>query len=142
MGTIDLHQPAQGDVDGLVEVVGDVDEVWIERANHAGIHHRAVEPVEQALPVLAAHQYERHALDLVRLHQREHLEHLVERAETAGEHDGTRAVLNEHGLTHKEVAEVHTQVHVFVEPLLVRKLDTQADRLAVGTRRPPCWPPP
>ena len=48
MGTIDLHQPAQGDVDGFVEVVGDVDEAWIEWADHAGIHHRAVEPVEQA----------------------------------------------------------------------------------------------
>ncbi|WP_233504923.1 hypothetical protein, partial [Collinsella sp. TF05-9AC] len=43
-----LHQPAQGDVDGFVEVVGDVDKVWIEWADHAGIHHRAVEPVEQA----------------------------------------------------------------------------------------------
>lgn len=48
MGTIDLHQPAQGNVDGLVEVVGDVYELGIERADHTGIHHRAVEPVEQA----------------------------------------------------------------------------------------------
>ena len=48
MGTIALHQPTQGNVDGFVEVVGDVDKVWIEWADHAGIHHRAVEPVEQA----------------------------------------------------------------------------------------------
>ena len=67
-------------------------ELGIERADHTGVHHRAVEPVEQALPVLGAHQHEGHALDLVRLHQREHLEHLVERAKAAGEHDGARAV--------------------------------------------------
>ena len=63
----------------------------------------------------------------MRLHQREYLEHLVERTKAAGEHDGTRAVLNEHGLAHKEVAEVHTQVHVFVEPVLVRQFNAQAN---------------
>ena len=73
----------------------------------------------------------------MRLHQREHLEHLVERAKAAGEHDGARAVFDEHRLAHKEVAEVHAEVHVFVEPLLVRQLDTQANRLAVDARRSP-----
>ena len=73
----------------------------------------------------------------MRLHQREHLEHLVERAKPAGKHNSARAVFDEHSLAHKEVTEVHAKVHVFVEPVLVRKLDTQADRLAVGTRRSP-----
>ena len=73
----------------------------------------------------------------MRLHQREHLEHLVERTEAAGKHDGARAVFDEHGLAHKEVAEVHAQIHVFIEPLLVRKLNTQTNRLAVDARRSP-----
>ena len=63
----------------------------------------------------------------MRLHQREHLEHLVERAKTAGKHDSTRAVFDEHGLAHKEVTEVHAEVHVFIEPLLVRQLNAQAN---------------
>lgn len=46
VGMIALHQPAQGDVDGLVEVVGDVHELGVERANHTGVHHRTVKPVE------------------------------------------------------------------------------------------------
>ena len=73
----------------------------------------------------------------MRLHQREHLKHLVERTKTTGKHDGARAVFDKHGLAHKEVTEVHAEVHVFVEPMLVRKLNTQADRLAVGARRSP-----
>ena len=43
-----LHQPAQGNVNGLVEVVGNVYQIRIERTDHAGVHHRTVEPVEQA----------------------------------------------------------------------------------------------
>ena len=63
----------------------------------------------------------------MRLHQREHLEHLVERAKPARKHNSARAVFDEHGLAHKEVAEVHTEVHVFVEPLLVRQLNAQTN---------------
>ena len=40
------HQPAERNVDGLVEVVGDVHQLRIERADHTGVHHRAVKPVE------------------------------------------------------------------------------------------------
>lgn len=46
--TIALHQPAERNVNGLVEVVGNVYQIRIERADHTGAHHRAVEPVEQA----------------------------------------------------------------------------------------------
>ena len=125
--TIALHQPAERNVNGLVEVVGNVYQIRVERANHTGAHYRAVKPVEQALPVLGAHQHKRHALDLVRLHQREHLEHLVECAKPAGKNNSARAVFDEHGLAHKEVTEVHTKVHVFVEPLLVRQLNAQTN---------------
>lgn len=47
VGTIALHQPAERNVDGLVEVVSNVYQIRIERANHTGAHHRAVGPVEQ-----------------------------------------------------------------------------------------------
>ena len=63
----------------------------------------------------------------VRLHQREHLEHFVERAKTSGKHDGARAVFDEHGLAHKEVTEVNAEVHIFVEPVLVRQFNAQAN---------------
>ena len=73
----------------------------------------------------------------MRLHQREQLEHLVERAEPARKYDGPVGVFDEHRLADEEIAEAHAEVHVFVEALFMRQLDTEAHGLAVDARRSP-----
>ena len=56
-------------------------------ADRAGVGSGLAQPVEQATPVRRAHQHDREPGHLVRLHQRQRLEQLVERAEAAGQHD-------------------------------------------------------
>ena len=81
------HDTGERDLDSLVDVVRHVNDRFVERGNHARTEHRAVHPIEQTLPVLRAEQHDWYLLDFMRLNEREHLEHLIKRAEPSGEHD-------------------------------------------------------
>jgi hypothetical protein len=85
--------------------------------------------VQQALPVVAAEQHDGHRLGLLALHQRDHLEQLVQRAEATREgHQGLGAHHEVH-LAQREVVELEAQLgrDEAVGRLLVRQRDVQAD---------------
>ena len=96
--------------------------------------HRALDPVVQPLPVARAEEHDRELRDLLRLHQGQRLEQLVERAEPARQADERLRVLDEHRLAHEEVPEVHAEVDPRVEALLERQLDAEPDREPTGLR--------
>ena len=96
----------------------------------------AAHPVDEALPVVAADEHDREADDLVRLHQGQRLEQLVERAEAARQHHEALGVLHEHRLAREEVPEVDAEVDVVVHALLERQLDAEPDGQPAGLQRP------
>ena len=65
---------------------------------------------------------------LAGLDQRQRLEQLVQRPEAAGKDDEALARLHEADLARVEVPERVLDVEVVVRPLLVGKLDVEADR--------------
>ena len=103
------------------------------RRDLAVVGDRSGQPVDQALPVRRADQHHRERRDLAGLRQGQRLEHLVEGAEAAGEHDEALGVLHEHRLAGEEVAEVDAEVDPLVEAGLEGQLDAEAD----ATRRRP-----
>src|SRR5437588_10070153 len=66
-------------------------------------------------------------VDLAGLGEGQRLEELVQGAETAGEDDEAARVFDEHRLAGEEVAKLHAEVDVVVDPLLVGQLDVAAD---------------
>src|SRR5581483_5437924 len=94
--------------------------------------------VDHFLPVLRAEEHDGERLPhLVRLHQRQDLEELVERAVAAGEDDDRLGEVHEPELAHEEVVEVHVEAarDVLVLELLARQRDGQADVDAVRLGR-------
>ena len=91
--------------------------------------------VEDLVPVLAAvEDHEQLLRELLRLRQRQDLEHLVERAEAAGKNHQRLGQVGEPELAHEEVVELEVQAlgDVAVGPLLERQADVEADALAAG----------
>src|SRR5438132_13986534 len=92
---------------------------------------------ENRIPVLAAVQQNLNLLgELLGLHQRQDLEHLVERSKPSREnYQGLREV-REPELAHEEVVELEMKAvgDVRVGSLLVRKADVQTNRLAARFR--------
>ena len=123
--------------DGLVDVVGDGEQVEVAQVDRARLGGGAAQPVEQPAPVGGADQHDREAGDLLGLHQGHRLEQLVEGAEPAGQHDEALGVLDEHRLAGEEVAEVDAEVDELVEPGLEGQLDAEPDRRAAGLEGPP-----
>src|SRR3954451_24901493 len=119
-------------LDGLVDVVGDIEQVDVRRRDHAPGEHRTTDPVEQPLPVVTAEQHDRERRHLVGLHQDERLEELVEGAEPARQDDESLGVLDEHRLAGKEVPEVDRALDPLVDALLERQLDPETDGDAAG----------
>ena len=68
----------------------------------------------------------------MRLGQHQHLEHLVERAEPAGEENGPGRIFYEHRLSDEKVAELDAEVHPGIGVLLAWKLDGKPYRSAAG----------
>ena len=68
----------------LVDVVGDRQHVQVGSAYLALRGDRVAQPVEQPVPVRRAEQHDRERRDLLRLHQGQRLEELVEGAEPPG----------------------------------------------------------
>ena len=95
------------------------------------------DPVDESLPVRRTHEDEGDPAHLAGLHQGEHLEQLVQRAEAAGEgHQRLRAHQKVH-LAQREVVELEAQARrdVGVGCLLVGQHDVQPDALATDVVR-------
>ena len=73
------------------------------------------------------HQHHGELVDFVGLHQRHRFEQLVQGPETTRHHHKGLRVLDEHGFAHKEIVEVHSQIHIGVDALLVRQFNPQPD---------------
>src|SRR5262249_30578619 len=113
-------------------VVRDVEELQVLGREHRRREPVLAQPVQQPAPVAAAKQDDREVLDLARLSQGQRLEQLVQRPETAWEDYESAGVADEHGLSHKEVPELDTNLDVVVQRLLVGQLDVASNREAAG----------
>ena len=111
-----------------VGVVGERQERKILGRDHPVGESAAAHPLEQRRPVRLADEHDREVEDLAGLDQGERLEQLVGRAEAAGEDAEALRGLHEHRLAGVEVVEDEAEVDVVVHPLLVRQLDSEADR--------------
>src|SRR5690242_9578508 len=88
-----------------LRLVDHADEVRIVHADHALLLERAADPLEEPAPERAAHQDHGDLPDLPRLHEREDLHQLVQRAESARHHDERARELHEHDLAREEMLE-------------------------------------
>ena len=113
--------------------VRSLDQIDVPRADRSPVGHRL--ETEDRIPVLGPVEDD---LDLLRqllgLHQRQDLEHLVERAEAARKDHERLGEIRKPELAHEEVVELEVQSlgDVAIRALLERKPDVQADRLAAG----------
>src|SRR6187549_1876443 len=123
----------------LIDVARDRHEPQILGGDLLLVEGLLADPLHHPLPVLATVEHDREVLDLAGLDQGQRLEQLVEGPEATREDDEGLCVLHEHHLPHEEVAELHAEVDVLVQPLLEGQLDVAADgdaarllRAAVG----------
>jgi hypothetical protein len=118
-----------------VRVLGVAEDAAVRGADH-GLRTQEVE-VDRASPPVLPDQHDRDRLDLARLHQRQRLEQLVERAEAAGEGDHRAGTQQEVEFPQCEVAKAQRQSRraIAVGPLRHRQLDVQADRDASRFKR-------
>ena len=116
-------------LDGALDGLAVVQEIEVVLRDEAELQQVAAQECQPRLPVRAAglvHEHEREDARLARLHEREHLEAFVHRAEAAGEkRDGVR-LLHEVQLAGEEIVEVH-QLLVAVDRLVRRLLEGQPD---------------
>src|SRR5450759_2297636 len=129
--------PAGDDAYGLVDVVGDMQEVDVGRGDGAGGRGGLAQPLQQTTPVRRADEHQREGGHLAGLHQRHGLEELVQGAEASGQDDEPLGVLHEHGLAGEEVPEVDPKVDIAVQALLERQLDAEPDRRAASLEGTP-----
>ena len=90
---------------------------------------------QNRVPVFAAVEKNLNLLgELLGLHQRENLEHLVERSEAAGENHECLCQVRKPELAHEEIVKLEVQAvgDVGIRPLLARKADVQPDRLSAA----------
>ncbi len=118
--------------DRLGRVVGDAQQLDVVGRDHPWSSSSSRIQRERVGPVARADEDDREVEDLPGLDQRQRLEQLVERAESAGEDDEALGRLHEHRLARVEVLERERDVAVRVEPLLVRQEDVEPDREAVA----------
>jgi hypothetical protein len=120
--------------DGVIDVIGDVDEVEIVGRDQPPGHQLVFHEPLPAGPVGAARHLEEddgRRVRLARLHQREELEGLVHRPESAGqEHEAVR-LLDEGQLPGEEVPEVD-ELGIVGDELAGGRLERQADVDAEG----------
>src|SRR5699024_3293518 len=114
-------------LDGLVDVVGQVQPIDVGLLDHPAGEHGAAQPVQQRGPVVDADEHDGETGDLARLGEGDRLEDLVESAEAPRQHEEALAVLDEHRLAREEVAEVDAEVDVGIQPRLEGEFDAQAD---------------
>src|SRR3990172_4170295 len=112
----------------VLGVVREVEQVHVLRSDRPLFHHRELDPAEEPLPVLPAHQHDREPPDLPRLDEGQRLEELIHRPEPSRHDDVPGGVLHEHHLAGEEVPEGERLVLVPVRLLLRGELDVQPDR--------------
>ncbi len=118
--------------DHLGRIVGHREQVEVAIGDGAVREQGRAHPIEESGPVRAADEDHREVPDLARLDERQRLEQLVERPESAGQDDEPVRVLDEHHLAREEVAELDAEIHVRVQALLVGQLDVAADGQAAA----------
>src|SRR5512146_2053199 len=105
-----------------------MEKLEIAGADRAVAHQRV--EIDHLVPEFPAEQDDWHPLaHLAGLHERQDLEHLIERAEAAGkEHDRLRQI-NEPEFPHEEIVEMEMQLAADegIVELLVRDRDGEAD---------------
>ena len=128
------------DRDGFVHVVGNREQFEIVRADEfirplqLGLH-----PLQQTGPMFLAEEDQRELRDALRLHQRHHLEQLIQRAEAAGHIDEGDTVFGEADFAREEIMEMHRHIREQVARLLVRQFDVQTDGFALALVPRLCW---
>ena len=113
--------------------IGALHELNVSGADRPPLRHRF--QMEDRIPVLGAVQNDLNLLlELLRLHQRQDLEHLVERPESAREDHQRLGQIRKPELAHEEVVELEVQPvgDEAVRALLEGQADVQSDRLAAG----------
>ena len=121
------------DVEGLLRGVGELEEVEVLEGDGALFGHGF--EVDDGLPVVGAVDDDGDLLgELFGLREGEQLEHLVERAEAAGEDDQRLGEVGEPVLAHEEVVELEVELgrDPGVGTLFEGQLDVEADGLAAG----------
>src|SRR5688572_1262935 len=109
-------------VDHFLRLVAHLQEIELEDVDHAFDRQALAHPLEQAAPERLVHQDDRHLARLARLHQRERLEQLIERAVAAGQHDVGGRHFREHHFAGEEVAKAQADVLIAIAELLARQL--------------------
>src|ERR1700730_6610104 len=113
---------------GLVYRICAMEEVEVAGADRA-VFHQPVE-IDHPVPEFGAEKHDRHALaQLVRLHQGQDLEQLVERAIAAGEQHDRLGQVDEPELAHEEVMKIEVQfsADIGVVEFLVGDRDSKPD---------------
>src|SRR6478672_9505413 len=122
-------------VRGFLRIVGEQNKIQVPRRDLGLAKHSRLDPTNQPGPVVSSEHDDGKLVNLARLNERERLECFIERAEAAGKDDEGVRVLDEHRLSHEEVAKVDERIDVRVRALLERELDVAADRRAAGHLR-------
>lgn len=91
------------------------------------VHHDGPEPVAQPGPVVGPYEDDRERGELVRPHQVQGLEQLVQRPIAARQADEGARVLDERQLPEEEVVKRHAEPDVGVRGLACREVDREAD---------------
>src|ERR1043166_5020839 len=103
----DATQVFQDQLQRFVHVVSQGEQIEVARADELVMFlHLRFHPADQAGPELFAEQDQRKARNAPGLHQRDHLEKLVERAKAAGHENERGTVLHEADLARKEIVEM------------------------------------
>ena len=125
-----LRESLLQDAESLCGIVGELEQTEILARDGPPLYE-SVE-VDDVVPILASIQQDGDApAYLARLHEREQLEQLVERAEPAGEDHQRQGGRHEPPLAHEEVVELEIQlacdVGVFVLLMRQRNIETDID---------------
>src|SRR3954453_4163857 len=97
-----LRAPEHG-ADHVLRVVAEGEQIHVFGADLPFREQVLADPVDEPAPVVLADEHNREVSDLVRLAERERLEHLVERPESAGENHEADRVAHEEELAREEV---------------------------------------
>jgi hypothetical protein len=112
----------------LIDRVADNQQIDVGSGDLARRENRFAHPVQQPIPVRAVEQNDRKVAHLPGLHQRQRLEQLIERTESAGEDHERLSILDQHHLAHEKIAERHRCIDIRIEMLFKGEFDIETDR--------------
>src|SRR5262245_8647052 len=108
-------------------IVGETQYCEIRRRDHPRVEQHV--EIDHLRPIAAVDANQRDGWSLASLHQRQHLEQLGERAESAGEGDHRRRAYRQMDLAHGEGVELKGELRsrIGIRLLLARQLDIESD---------------